>query len=146
MKIKLTEQNFQNLVSYWAGQLRLPLPFFRRDNRMLDSANIHSCSCSCFTFTYNFKTIKTLTDDLIIGLLFHELGHIKYKHEGETIKSESEAERFSLRCMKKYYPDYLNSVIENTKEQMKDKIWKKNYPIHAKAYAKIKEYKDVKNK
>jgi len=141
MKNKLNEQNLQNLASYWAGKLCLPLPLFRRDNRMLDSASIYYCSCNYFTFRYNFKTIKTLTDETIIGLIFHELAHIKYKHKRETIKSEFQAETFSLRCIKKYYPDYLKNMVRSMKEQLKDKKWKKNYPIHAKAFAKIKEYK-----
>ena len=143
-KIKLTEQNFQNLVSYWAGKLNLPLPLFCRDNRMSDSAGIYYCDdCNYFTFRYNFRSIKTLIDEIIIGLIFHELGHIKYKHKIETIKSERQAEKFALKCVKKYYPDYLKVMIKNIKRQLKDKKWRKEYPTHAKAFDKIEEYQNV---
>lgn len=140
--MKLTEQNLQNLVSYWAGKLYLPLPLFRKDNRISDSAAVYYCEdCSYFTFRYNFKIIKTLADDMIIGLIFHELGHIKYKHRLESIKSEYQAERYALQCVKKYYPDYLKLMIKNMKKQLEDKDWKKDNPTHDKAFSMIKEYK-----
>lgn len=141
--MKLTKQIFENLVCYWTGKLNLPIPLFSKDNRISNSACIYYCEdCNYFTFRYNFKTIKKLVDEVIVGLIFHELGHIKYKHKIETIKSEYQAEKFALKCVKKYYPNYLKGMVKNMKKQLKDKNWAKNYPIHAKAFNKVKEYKE----
>ena len=146
MKIKMTEQNFQILVSYWAGKLNLPLPLYRKDNRSRFCAAINYCDdCKFYNFMYNFKRIKKYTQALIAGIIFHELGHIKYYNKVENIKErvkrEYLAERYSLDCIKKYYPDYLKRIIKNTKELLKDKEWVRDFPEYVKAFNKIKEYK-----
>lgn len=142
--MRLNEQNFQNLVSYWAGKLNLPLPVFRRENRMKWSATITHCEdCEVFNFNYNFNIIKSYTHSAIAGVIFHELGHIKYKSykSRNRVKNEFMAEKFSLGCLKKYYPDFYKEEIKEGKELLKDKKWIKKDPIHAKAFDKIKEYK-----
>lgn len=144
MNIKLTEQTFQNLVSYWAGKLLLPLPLFNRNNRMIWVGHIHCCEdCEYYTFTYNFKRLKILSDPSIMNVIFHELGHIKnYKKKFKELEAEYIAERFALDCIKKHYPDYLDKIIEDTKELLRDKRWCKQRPVYAKVFKMIKEYKE----
>ena len=142
--MKFTEHSFQLLVSYWAGKLNLPLPLFHRENRMKWSATITYCEdCEVFNFNYNFEIIKTYTHSAVAGLIFHELGHIKYKtyKSKDKVKNEYVAEKFSLECLKKYYLDFYKEEIKEGKETLKDKDWRKRDPIHAKAFDKIKEYK-----
>ena len=143
MKIKLNEQNFQNLLCYWAGKLRLPLPLLRRDNRIKWSAVVSYCDdCKIFNIAYNFKELKQMKESEIIGLIFHELGHIKdksYKSRNK-IKNEYVAEKYSLKCLKKYYLDFYKAEIEDWKIKLKDKKWRKANPVHAKAFDLIKEY------
>ena len=140
--MKLTEQNFQNLISYWAGKLNLPLPLFRRDNGMKWLATIIYCKdCKAYSYCYNFKKTLELEESEIAGAVFHELGHIKYyKKRKNTIQSEYDAETFALRCLKKYYPDYVKYEIKGWKKLIKEKSWRKKYPDHAKAFDLIKEY------
>ena len=143
--MKLNEQNFQNLVSYWAGKIKLPLPLFCRNNKMKWSAVVTYCKdCKVFSITYNFKNILDIDQSEVAGLLFHELGHIKHKTYRlikNKVKSEYLAERHSLDCLKKYYPDFYEIEIKGWKKRIKEKKWRREFPIHAKAFDKIKEYK-----
>jgi hypothetical protein len=142
--MKLTEQNFQNLVSYWTGRLKLPLPLFRRDNRMKWSATVIYCKdCNIYTITYNFDIIKNLCESEVAGLIFHELGHIKYKtyNLNDRVESEYLAERYSLKNLKKYYSDFYKVEVKAWRKKIKEKNWRKKYPKYAKAFDKIKEYK-----
>jgi len=142
--MKLNEQNFQNLVSYWAGKLQLPLPLFRRDNRMYYSAVVTYCDeCSVFNLTYNFKQIEKCEQSEVAGLVFHELGHIKHKTYKlkDSIESEYLAEKFSIQCLKKHYPDFHKKEIKAWRKKIKDQEWREENPIHAEAFGKIKEYK-----
>jgi len=141
--MKFTEQSFQLLVAYWAGKLNLPLPMFRRDNRMVWVAHIHHCDdCEYYNFSYNFERIRNHSDASIMSIVFHELGHIKYykKKLKNTIEKEYLAERFSLDCIKKYYPDYLDQIVKDTKELMQNKKWCKKFPTYVEMFKMIKEY------
>lgn len=143
--MRLTEQNFQNLVSYWVGRLNLPLPLFRRDNRIKYVAYINYCeNCKVFNFVYNFDILKDYDQAQIANVIFHELGHIKYYKKSQNLAEEKKeyiAEKFALNCIKKYYPDYLKKIIKFTKEFLNDEDWCKEFPIYVKAFKRIKEYK-----
>jgi len=143
MKIKLTEQLFQNVISYWAGKLHLPLPLFRRDNRTKGMAVIYCGDCNFYSISYNFKAIKELEHAEIMGLVYHELGHIKYKTclWKDKVKSEHVAEKYSLKCLKEHFPDFYEKQVKDWKETVKDKEWRKENPKYAKAFDKIEEYK-----
>jgi len=141
--IKFTEVAFQNLVSYWAGKLRLPLPLYRKDNRMKWVAFVVYCSdCKVHSITYNFKRIKTLPESEIAGIIFHELGHVKHKtcNWKNKVRAEYTAEKYSLKCLKIHYPDFYKIEVAGWRKKVKDKKWRKEFPIYAKAFNKIKEY------
>ena len=65
----------------------------------------------------NERKISVMQESEVINLIFHELGHMKYKHEYDKRKSlermEYEAEKFALLNIKQYYPQYFKNICLN---------------------------------
>jgi len=143
----MTENKIRDLITYWAGRFNLPLPYLYRDNRIRNVGYVNACAKHNFyQFVYNFKRLSRLPKAEILQIIFHELGHIKYGYlpkgtEKDLIKNEYMAEKFSVKHLKLYYPDYYKKEVKIWREVLKKGSWGKKYPIHYKAFSKIKEYK-----
>lgn len=137
------EERFKQMVCYWAGKLTLPEVWLKRDNRISYMAYVWCCSThKKYWIIYNWKKISIARASEFIGIIFHELGHIKYyEKKYNKIKREYEAEKFSLKCLKKYYPKFYKQEVEVMKDLLTNKEWRKSNPMYTEAFDKIKDYK-----
>jgi len=98
----------------------------RRDNRL---GGYSACIClylycdthePVYLMRYNERKIKDMTKAEILNMIFHELGHIKFKHEYDNKKSieqmEYEAEKFAIENIRRHYPQYFQKVYCNLKK------------------------------
>ncbi|HEY0088653.1 MAG TPA: hypothetical protein VGB37_07405 [Candidatus Lokiarchaeia archaeon] len=104
----------------------------------------YSRSENCMIFTKN--SLK-YNDDAFYPMLFHELGHAKYKMPPYTfsqkVNSEKMAEKFSFKNLKKYFPEHYKKAIVERKKLIKiikenRKLYKK-YKYYYYAFKQIKE-------
>jgi hypothetical protein len=86
-----------------------------------------------YLFRYNAKRIEILTKYDIINMVFHELGHIKFRHEFDNEKEleqmEYEAEKFAITNVKKHFSQYYNSALQalKTYETNDNQLYKKAF-------------------
>jgi len=146
---------FEQAVEYWSKRLRVHIDEIRRDRRFVghmitwfewEPIKVQLC--------YNDLRLKYWSKALILCGIFHEFNHIREGYSGKmkpntgdletNILEEYRAEKYALRCMKKWYPNMVKEVCEFTKKKMTLKKWRKDYPIHLKAWSRIPDYKEDK--
>jgi len=130
---------FKYLVDRWCQRLKIKKPKIRKDNRFACYACIYGKD---LVYTRNLDYCKLF---YLIGLVFHELGHLKYGYKYNThkekVKDEYVAEKFMLRMLKKYYPKYYIANNIYMRNKLKNTSWRNNETKHhLEAYDKIKEY------
>jgi hypothetical protein len=116
--------------------------FTRKDDRLGQYTACVSVYLYCDTnepiylFRYNAKRIECLTKAEIINMVFHELGHIKFRHEYDNEKEleqmEYEAERFAILNLQKYFPQYYSLALLALKEYETNEN-----PLYKKAFTRL---------
>jgi hypothetical protein len=136
------------LFNYWSGRLGLPKPVeTRRDNRMDTHLAIDDSDKNKVYLIYNSRRLSYKPDFILINDIFHELGHIlrghkvPYEKTEDIIKAEREAERFALKCVKKYYPKKYKQLCAYYKEKKSLLKLKKKDVNYYEAFKNLKEYK-----
>lgn len=111
----------------------------RKDDRLGQYSACVSIYLYCDThepvylFRYNSRRLETMTKYDIINMVFHELGHIKYRHEFDNEKEleqmEYEAEKFALNNIKKHFGDYYPIALQSLKsyETNENVLYKKAF-------------------
>ena len=94
---------------------------------------------------YNPYYVRHWGEAEIMAGIFHEIRHIiqgeiPYDTKESMILCERDAEEYCIKMIKRYYPLHLKELISYSKKQLKNRIWRKNFPIHYKAFKDIKEY------
>ena len=139
---------FIRLFHYWAGRLNLAksIPIIK-DNRCDCSVSLSEWDGENICLVYHSRRLGQLEEFNLINTLFHELGHLSnklpYRTDKQKIESEYQAEKFSVKMMKKYYPKLYKAMIERMIERSYMKKLEKTDPLYYKAYIKIKDYKDT---
>jgi len=133
------------LFTYWAQRFGVPGISIERDNRYTGHMITETYDDGTVKMKYNARKLGKWSYALIVSGVFHELAHVfmdlPYKTEKQQIKSEYEAEVFSLQCVKCFYPQLIKEVIETEKKSLYKPKFKKMYPIHYQAFKMIREYK-----
>jgi len=143
-----TKQYYQKLIPFYCKKFKLSNVTIKKDNRIKCSAFVgynKKFGKKIFTIVCNIKKLDSNRDyNWSLITMFHELGHIKYdlsyNNKRQRILSEYKAEKFALKQMKKYYPKRYKKLIKYITKKVLP-YYKENYPLHYKAYLKIKEYK-----
>jgi len=129
---------------------KMPMARLKQDNRLGVGGRYYAYE---WIIKYNLKKCTDTEDNnisyiFIYVCLYHELGHhrcyTRYKHNTQHSRERQEihAELFNLRCLKKYHDKAIvNYYIRWVKTSWLPWL-KEEYPIHYKAFSKIKEYKD----
>lgn len=138
---------FEALFVYWMRKLRVKVLPIKPDRRL-------TCDCmvSCGGrwgknpeyIQYNPVRIAKKTRCKLISLIFHEIGHMKHQfpygtHE-QKVYSERQAEKYCLRCLKRFYPGYYEENIYNETKKDRKTYWHKVDKAHGEAYDSIEEY------
>ncbi len=116
----------------------------RRDNRLGGYSACISLYLYCDTqepvylMRYNARKIEEMSRAEIINIIFHELGHVKFKHEYNNKKTieqmEYEAEKFALGNIRRYFPQHFQEVYDNLKKyRTHDRV------LYRKAFVKLLE-------
>jgi hypothetical protein len=140
-KLSEKEKAFRQSIWEWVKILKIPLKGIRRDNRISDLSEAVYCGDETGNIVIYHENLLKQKDYQIQRTMFHELGHVKFKHQGESEKNEYEAEKFMLECIKKYFPNFLYPLIKEGTCLLKNKEWQKDYPIHYKGFSRLWEYK-----
>jgi hypothetical protein len=152
MKKETKAQQFIRLFHYWCGRLKLPKPIIAiRDNRM-------DCCCAVenwwdkekICLQYHTRRLGQYDKYVLVGLIFHEIGHLinrlPYNTYKQQVHSEYKAERFALDMMKKYYSKQYKLYCQWIKRIKYLQKMKKKDKLYYDAYKKIKEYREsIKN-
>lgn len=133
------EVKFIALFNYWCGKLLNEFIIIKRDNRSDNPAYVFKDMVK-----YNWNILKSYNEANLLNIIFHEIGHLKFNNPYGTlkqrIKAENQAERFSIRCIKKYYPKHYKEVCKKGKEFLSKESVKISDNIHYQAYKTIKDY------
>jgi len=148
-KIKANQKRYEcftETFEYWAERLLHKEYPIRHDNRF----NGHCVADYDYEskktiIRYNVRKIAKWDFPMLVSGVFHEIGHIKqgdlpYETKLEKIQLEHDAESFSIKMLKKYYPSLLPEVIYKTKKAMSRSKWRWDFPIHFIAFVQIPEY------
>jgi len=143
---KLNEELIKILFSYWMGKLNINVfPIFRRlyEKKTISQVQFVDESFKQAYISYNLKEFRLIPTSVGLGAIFHELGHLKFKHADKLSKIQQEyiAEKFALKCIKKYYPSLYKEFVLCGKKWLANKKNKKRLPLYYKTYSRIKEYK-----
>jgi len=130
------EKYFLQIIYELASKCRVKLPHAMKDNRLnlagVFKARDINTKKIVWVLKYNVRVIKKLKKWELIHIVLHELGHIKTQgHKSDTI-SEYKAEKFALKAIKKYYPQYTERVLQYLARFIGDK--RKHY---REAYEKL---------
>jgi len=135
------------LFHYWMGRLNLPKPIPAiKDNRMDCSFAVSDWETKeNICLKYHTRRIGQQPKFYIISDILHEIGHLinnmPYGTRNNQVISEREAERFSIKMMKKHYPKQFKLVIKRmTEKQSMVKLMKKDR-LYFDAYFELPEYK-----
>lgn len=134
---------------FWCGKFKLEKAVLtKQDNRMdclmaIDNWNDKENIC----LVYNEKRLRRAANYLIINYIFHELGHIinnlPYDSKKQIIESEYQAERFSCKMMKKYYPKQYKILLKCMKKKNTMVNLKRDNSLHYQAYKRIKDFRET---
>jgi len=151
MKKETHAKQFIRLFYYWCGRLKLPktIPTIK-DNRMNCVAALeYWWDKSKIQLKYNTRQLGQQPKCAWMSDMFHEMGHLvnnlPYGTYKNQVISEREAERFSIKMMKKYYPKQFKILIQRfIKQQRLIKYNKKSEDkLYYDAYVQLKDYKDT---
>ena len=144
-------EKFVILFNYWCAlKLKRTYPI-KNDLRY----KCHACAeyedvgnKTLITLVYNSRRLAQWSDAMVVCGVFHEIGHLihnlPYNTKEEKIKAEYEAELYALRQVRKHYPKYLPEVLKASRKVINSRRYKREFPIHHKAFLKIKDYR-IKN-
>lgn len=109
----------------------------KQDNRLGDyiaHVELHickGCDKEMYLFRYNAKEIKKASKIEIINTILHEFGHIKIKcgQNISRVENEYRAEKYAIKTIKKYYPQYYKQAVKNLKGYLRhvDKVYNKAF-------------------
>ena len=121
----------------WCRKLNLKIKI-RKDNRITGMNEAHWTGEICVNNTkFNINR-----EAEFLRSFLHELFHIKMKHEGEeSIDNEYTAENFAIKIIKKFYPEDYQKLVYSVTCWINCLEYKKLYPIHTTAFARISDYK-----
>ena len=135
---------FKKLFDFWCLKLLKKKFPIHCDNRFDAHLVTLDYGYNHIELVYNTKQLALWSWSMLILGIFHEIGHIKYRlpydSNNQKIKDEYLAEKYALRMLKKYYPQYLKSAIRYSKNVLNDKEWQERFPLHYQAFIKIKDY------
>ena len=133
------------MFHYWVGRLNLAksIPIIK-DNRCDCSVSLSEWDGKNICLVYHSRRLGQLEEFNLINTLFHEMGHyinkLPYNSYKQKIESEYQAEKFSVKMMKKYYPKLYKTMIDRMIERNYMKKLKKTDILYYNAYIKIKDY------
>ena len=137
-------QVFEDAIIHWAEKLNVDFQEIKRDNRYKCHLVTEWYTDGSIMLKYNTRRLAWWSYEMIMGGVFHEIGHIvnnlPYKTEKQQILSEYKAERYCLRMIQKYYPSLFPILIKQSKKSLSNRRFQNDYPIHYKAFSRIKEY------
>ena len=145
MTPEYAEKYFVKHMTKWGIKFGVPLEKIKRENRMWYSAMVQQYYGKYYCW-YNSKELATWEGQMP-HIIFHELGHLKnyipYTDSiKRKIKSETLAEKFALRMLKKYYPKLYKRQVKQLPNKLKriKATWGKDYQYYYEAFKTIKEY------
>lgn len=149
MKKRTHAEQFISLFKYWCGRLKLPKPIPTvRDNRENCTAALNYWwDKDKIQLQYNTKKLGRLSKSAWMSEMFHEIGHIvnglPYGTYKTQVISEREAERFSIKMMKKHYPKQFKILIQNFIKYQTMKKYKKDPEdlLYYDAYYGLSDYR-----
>ena len=146
--MRLTKsKEIMTLFYYWLGRLNLPYIYAFKDNRIDCTFAISEWDTKDIHLNYNTSKIATREWCALLSDVFHEIGHLKnklpYKKESDIIESEYQAERYSVKMMRKHYPRDYGLLLERFIRLNIIGKKKKEEPLYYKAYKRIKDYRNT---
>ena len=110
------EKYFQQIIYKFASKCKIKIPYIMKDNRLnmvgVFEAKIKDTNEPVWILKYNSKRVKKLKKWELIHIALHELGHIKTKSTDNISIAEYKAEKFALKAIKKYFPQYTERVLQ----------------------------------
>jgi len=141
----MTNKEFEKEIKKWAKEFGLTSFYFCRDDRIEFAACVGLYRDGNPYLDYNLKSINDFGRDYR-SVLFHEFGHIKYKHYliknnslKIQIKKEYEAEKFNFKMFKKYFPKRAEILRRHQLKMINDNEWAMRWPVHVIAFRKVYE-------
>ena len=139
-------QIFIRMFHFWCGKLDLPktIPIIK-DNRMDCYVALDQWDTEDICLRYHSRRLGQVEEYNLIGFLFHEMGHyinkLPYNNYEQQIVSEWQAEKFSIKMMKKHYPQLFKQMIKKMKKTNYMKKLEKKDRLYYEAFMQIKEYR-----
>lgn len=146
MKRETVDKIVREFVPYWSKRLGIPEIEIWQYSRMWCSANVN-IHYNKYYLGYNRKSLADLNKRTIYHILFHELGHLKYratykycgKHYAEYI-----AETSAFKWMKKYYPEMYYKNLKDLKSFIAAMtLYKEEKQYYSQTFMNIKEYQEA---
>jgi len=148
MKKETKATQFIRLFHYWVGRLNLAksIPILK-DNRCDCAVSLSEWDNENICLVYHSRRLGQLEDFNLINTLFHELGHflnkLPYRTDKQKIESEYQAEKFSVKMMKKHYPKLYKTMIDRMVKRGYIKKLKKTDILYYESYIKIRDYRNT---
>ena len=149
MKQKNIEKYMEKNARYWAKKLKIPLYKITKDNRgrRFWAYVAHRYGKNYLTYSSKYIVEFNPTKNDLLQLILHELGHLKGKWLANyvgCIKAEYQAEKQSLKWLKKYNHKYYLKYTAYMKKELFNphSWWDRDKPYYGKAFRKIKEYQN----
>lgn len=147
-RIKSKAEQAVRLFHFWCGKLNLPstIPAVR-DNRMDAPFALDNWDNENVCLRYHSRRIGQRGECRNISDILHEIGHLKnclpYNTEDERVECEYQAEIFSVRLMKKHYPQEYKELLDRFRVKQTIAQYKKKDHIYYKAFMRIRDYRDT---
>ena len=133
-------------VFYWKEKLHIRNFLFGIDNNTKYVGYVCGANSKTPHLFLNIKQLLKDTYEENVATIFHEFGHIEhrtiYRNNKQQIKAEILAEKYALKQLKKYLPKAYKKHIKDWKVCLQKPNWRKEYPIHYKAFSQIKAYQE----
>jgi hypothetical protein len=139
------EQYFVKMCYFCQGILGFDKPvLIKKDNREYSIASV-PVDKRKKVIHYNEYKLNELNKSEITLAALHELGHLikkfQYETEKEQILSERFAERFALKCLKKYFIKDYKYYCQHIAPHVLKRYFKID-KLYYEAFKPIKEYKE----
>ena len=139
----MTAKQFEKEIIKWAKELKIKAFYFNRDDSMEFAACVGGMNNGKPFLTYNLSWINEYKGDWP-SILFHEFGHIKYKHYviqnnniRVRIQKEYQAEKYAFEMIKKYFPKTVKGYVKRQMKMINDNDWGMRWPVHQEAFRKV---------
>ena len=128
MKLERKKQLFAGYVHYWLVKLKLHKKNIVTngvDRRINCRAVTTQLDGKHYKIDFNPKALRS--NNMILHVCLHEVGHLLHKWVGKNSSHEQFAEHWALKTAKEHYPKQYRLMVNRTIKEVKEGLHDKDH-------------------